>query len=128
MDTLVQMELWDDINGNCPIVDFLDSIPKEHLDRIRRKNERNETRTYRQFMSQGDNFIETIDNSTDCTLYEVKYKGKGGYNYRAIAFRWGDDFVFLHMFHGSGGNGTVNKYIPLSISRVESWKKYRPLK
>ncbi len=127
MGTEVNIEIWEDADRQSPVAEFLDNIPKSDSVRITKKLERCEERTFQEFFAQGDSFIEKINTNTDTTLYEVKFKGKGAYNYRAIGFRHGADFVILTLFHGSGSKGVVHRHVPSALERARVWESTHPM-
>ena len=59
-------------------------------------------------------------------LWEVKYSGLGGKNYRMICFVWKKSLVGLLIFQGSGSGGKLSKFFKKAITLAEDWKFRNP--
>ena len=125
MDFKAEIEYWEDKNGHSPITDFLlKEVPANHLAWIKKRDhDFLEKLTVRELFSTP--YLDWAE-GVDYPLIEVRYLGKGEKNYRALAFVWNQDLIYLDFFKGSGSDGRLAKHFLKSITRAEDWKQRYP--
>jgi hypothetical protein len=117
MDFLTEIEYWQNPQGNCPIEQFILKLPAKHQAWIAKKDVFFESMSVRELMRSS--YFEKV---SDTELWELKYSGSGGYNYRMLCIIWHRGIVALVMFQGSGSGGKLNKYITRAQANAEDWK------
>lgn len=121
MDFLVEIELWEDLSGVSPVGEFLKDISDTHVKSwVVKKTDHFRKYTLRQFLNTS-HIVPIEGVSYRERLYELRYASSGPRNFRATCIIWNRTLIVLEMFQGSGSNGKVLKYVPISIQRADSW-------
>lgn len=123
MDFHVEIEYWESSAGECPIENFILSLPADHQNRIIKKNDFFEKLTLQQLMKT--TCFEKAKGASQA-LWELKYPGSKGMNYRMLCIIHKQSVVGLDLFQGSGSGGKLRKHFDQAIQRADDWRKRNP--
>jgi hypothetical protein len=123
MDFNVDIEYWESSAGECPIENFILNLPANHQTWIAKKDIFFEKMTVRQLMKTMS--FEKAKGTRE-TLWELKYAGSKGMNYRMLCIIHKQSIIGLELFKGSGSGGMLRKYFEQAIHRAQDWKIRNP--
>ncbi len=123
MDFQVEIEYWEDARGISPVADFIGDLPAKHQAWIAKRDEFFESMTMRQLMQT--QFFEKAKGQSS-PLWELKYSGSGGKNYRMLCIICKHSLIGLVIFQGSGSGGKLNKFSQKAIERGADWRRRNP--
>ena len=123
MDFPLEIEHWEDVDGTCPIQDFLLSLPQKHQVWIAKKDAFFERMTFGQLL--GTQYLQQV-RGTKTPLLELRYAGSRAMNYRMLCIVWKRVLVGVVIFQGSGGGGKLNKHLKKALLLANDWKRRNP--
>ena len=118
MDFQVEIDHWRDVNGNSPVTYYFLGLSQKTQARIAKRDDYFEKYTVQDFIKLPD--IESTKGTQG--YWELKYRGKGEFNYRMIFIIWNKKVIGLELFHGSGSDGRLAKHMPVAIARANDLK------